>query len=54
MGGPALLHRGAAEGGPRQLFEWATEKLAVRLNIDRADLPGLNERAGLSRCGQLL
>jgi TIR domain/SIR2-like domain len=29
----------ATDGGPRLLYEWAAEKLAVRLNVDTSDLP---------------
>jgi hypothetical protein len=33
------LLRVTTDRGPRQLLEWAAEKLAARLNIGRADLP---------------
>ncbi len=36
--GPELL-RVATDRGPRQLHDWIAEKLAVRLNVNRADLP---------------
>ena len=36
--GPELLQV-ETETGPRQLYEWVAEKLAVRLNVDTTDLP---------------
>ncbi|MGH8131685.1 MAG: hypothetical protein ACRETP_00405, partial [Steroidobacteraceae bacterium] len=36
--GPELLMV-ATERGPRLLFDWVAEKLAVRLNVSTADLP---------------
>ncbi|MGB6450280.1 MAG: toll/interleukin-1 receptor domain-containing protein [Steroidobacteraceae bacterium] len=36
--GPELL-RVTTDRGPKLLLDWAAEKLAVRLNIDRSDLP---------------
>ena len=36
--GPELLMV-ATERGPRLLYEWAAERLAVRLNVDTAQLP---------------
>ena len=36
--GPELLQV-ATDGGPRPLYEWAAEKLAVRLNVDSSELP---------------
>ncbi len=36
--GPELL-RITTDRGPRQLYDWIAEKLAVRLNVNRSDLP---------------